>query len=609
MATIVKHFLGNAAFLLFWISLVLIAPNASAQNYILQLRALDTDSIALKKLTTKTTFVYKDSVEQSISLPKIIAQLHQKGYLSASVDSIENNNKQIIAFLWIGQQYRLDTLDISNIDARWLNGAQFKSQNFDNKPLQWQRIENLQQKLLIYAENNGYPFAQIAQKSVKIKPDGGVNISLQLNKKNYITFDTIGIVGDVRIAKPFLYRYLGIKTNKPYNENAIKQVQKRLNELTFLQQEKPPTVDFFANSARLNLWLKRKKASRFDILLGVIPKTETNSTVTIQRKYEITGEGNLNLQNALGSGETIDVAFRSYQNKSRQLKARFIYPYLPTLPFGADVAFELFIRDTTHRDVSAILAVQYLLKGNNYVKAFWQTKGSTILSLDSLSIATTKQLPAQLDFKNQQYGIEYQFEHLDYRFNPQRGVALWINASVGLRKIEPNNRILSIGEAINANFAAKYDSLRQNPIQWQLQYKISKYTPIGKRTTLKTELQGALLNANLLLANEVYRIGGNRLLRGFDEQSIFVTQYHILTLEYRLLVGGATTFFVFGDAAYTQNKVGNANISSFPIGTGIGLTLETKAGVFGLSYAIGKLPENPFNLRSAKVHFGYVNYF
>jgi hypothetical protein len=66
---------------------------------------------------------------------------------------------------------------------------------------------------------------------------------------------------------------------------------------------------------------------------------------------------------------------------------------------------------------------------------------------------------------------------------------------------------------------------------------------------------------------------------------------------------------VFGDIAYTQNNVNNTNTNSLPIGTGIGLTLETKAGVFGLSYAIGKLPQNPFNLRSAKIHFGYVNYF
>ncbi len=601
-------FIAFATFIV-WANLFFAAQTTSAQNYTVQLYGLDTDSISLKKLTTKTRFVLKDSTEQAASLPKIIDQLHQKGYLSASVDSVQRNLKQLNAYLWVGQKYHIDSLKINNIDPKWLNKVQFKPQNFNNQPLQWQSIQQIQQKLLVYAENNGYPFAKIALINTQINPNNGVNTTLQLDKQQYITFDTIAVLGNVRISKPFLYRYLGIKTNKPYNENTIKQVQKRLNELTFLQQDKTPTIDFIANQARLNLWLKRKKASRFDVLLGVIPKTETGSTVTTQTKYEITGEGNLNLQNSLGSAETIDVAFRSYQNKSRQLKARVIYPYLPVLPLGADVAFELFIRDTTHRDVSTLLAAQYLLQGNNYVKAFWQTKASTILSLDSLTVATTRKLPALLDFKNQQYGLEYQLEHLDYRFNPRKGIAIWLNTSIGLRKIQTNTRILSIGDAINTNFAAQYDSLQQNPIQWQIQYKLSKYTPLGKRTTLKTELQGALIQSNLLLANEVYRIGGNRLLRGFDEQSIFATQYHLLSIEYRLLVGGATTFFVFGDIAYTQNNVNNTNTNSLPIGTGIGLTLETKAGVFGLSYAIGKLPENPFNLRSAKIHFGYVNYF
>ena len=64
-----------------------------------------------------------------------------------------------------------------------------------------------------------------------------------------------------------------------------------------------------------------------------------------------------------------------------------------------------------------------------------------------------------------------------------------------------------------------------------------------------------------------------------------------------------------------QNKITNdeesINLEKWPFGFGLGLTLETKAGLFGLSYAIGKDsdPSRFVNLRNAKIHFGYVNYF
>jgi len=46
-----------------------------------------------------------------------------------------------------------------------------------------------------------------------------------------------------------------------------------------------------------------------------------------------------------------------------------------------------------------------------------------------------------------------------------------------------------------------------------------------------------------------------------------------------------------------------------PFGFGAGGAIETKVGVFGITYAMGKQLDNKINFRSAKIHFGYVNYF
>ncbi|MCB0664133.1 MAG: hypothetical protein KDC24_15415, partial [Saprospiraceae bacterium] len=67
--------------------------------------------------------------------------------------------------------------------------------------------------------------------------------------------------------------------------------------------------------------------------------------------------------------------------------------------------------------------------------------------------------------------------------------------------------------------------------------------------------------------------------------------------------------FTFFDAAITQNKTSEKNDTDYPIGFGAGLTFETRAGIFGLSYALGRQQGNPIDFRSGKIHFGYVSLF
>ena len=101
----------------------------------------------------------------------------------------------------------------------------------------------------------------------------------------------------------------------------------------------------------------------------------------------------------------------------------------------------------------------------------------------------------------------------------------------------------------------------------------------------------------------------NRLLRGFDEESISASAYGMLTIEPRLLLNQSSYLFAFLDYAYLQNKSIGNDITDFPLGFGLGLSLGTPAGIVRMSYAIGKESGNPIDFRAAKIHFGYVNYF
>ena len=73
------------------------------------------------------------------------------------------------------------------------------------------------------------------------------------------------------------------------------------------------------------------------------------------------------------------------------------------------------------------------------------------------------------------------------------------------------------------------------------------------------------------------------------------------------ILGGV--LFVFGDFGYTEDVTEETRNFDRPLGLGGGLTFETGVGVFGISLAVGRQQNNPFDFRSVKTHFGYVSYF
>ena len=92
-------------------------------------------------------------------------------------------------------------------------------------------------------------------------------------------------------------------------------------------------------------------------------------------------------------------------------------------------------------------------------------------------------------------------------------------------------------------------------------------------------------------------------------RSVFATRYVVGTLEWRVLLGRNSYFYLFGDAGYVSNVTRTTRIYDYPLGFGGGITFETSVGLFGVSFAVGKQQNTSFDLRNVKVHFGYVSLF
>ncbi len=546
---------------------------------------------------------YADRQSLTKDLQGMLLALYNKGYLSASVDTIEDLDDRYLAWVFVGEQYQWVALHPGNVETPVLSQCGYKEQRYEGTRLGYQDLSKLMNAILTYHENNGYPFATIRLDSVFI--DGtGIEASLHLQENQLMSFDTFAITGDAKVNKKYLYSYLGIRPDDLYNEALVQNISRRLAELPFLAEERPPTVTFIQDKARVNLYLQDRKASQFDFLLGILPNNEITGRILI------TGEANLHLVNPFGTGKEIRLNWRKLQAGTQNLNVGFVYPYILTLPIGTDLDFQLYKRDTLFLDIDYRIGLQYLFLGKNYVEAFVQNKATNVITVDTATVIRTRSLPEYNDVRNALYGLAGNYQKLDYAFNPRKGTALNASAGIGTKRIRKNNGVSELDDPeTGGTFNYLYDSIGTRSIQYQVKLRFAQYFPVKRRSTVMLGFKGAALFTENTFQNEQFRIGGTKVLRGFDEESIFATLYGVLTAEYRFLLSKNSYFNVFFDGAYVEDGTLGRYSSQWPYGFGAGLSFETKAGMFGVSYAIGSRQGQAPDVRSAKIHFGYYNYF
>jgi hemolysin activation/secretion protein len=171
--------------------------------------------------------------------------------------------------------------------------------------------------------------------------------------------------------------------------------------------------------------------------------------------------------------------------------------------------------------------------------------------------------------------------------------------------------IIKLKDAGNPEFDynSLYDTFQLNSYQFRVKAVMAQYFKLTRVSTFKLGLNGGWFQSPDIFRNELFQIGGYKLLRGFDEESIYASSYAVGTSEYRYLLGQNSFLFAFIDFGWARSDSRNIKVNNTFLGTGIGMAFETKAGIFNISYAVGKRDDTKFNLRQAKIHLGYVNYF
>jgi outer membrane protein assembly factor BamA len=592
--------------LLGWGSVI---PLAAQSDYSLRVRVVDTSQRA-QSYARSLPVTYADRFICEQQLTRWLSDAQRAGYVTLSVDSLIWGERDARLVLFVGERYRWGRLSVSGVEEEWLRLTGWGQQFSAGEVFDWSNWSDWQRRCLDRMENSGYPFARVGLTDIHIDRDT-VQARLLLEKGMLYRIDSIRVYGELRIDPSFLNRYLMIDRGEPYSKEKLMKVDGLLRNLPYAELEKPSDLSWLATGSVLNVYLRQRKSSQLNALIGFLP----DNTQTQNRKLLITGEANVLLRNTFGKGETIGLNWQQLQVRSPRLALLYRNPFVFGTGMGLDASFDMFRKDSSFLNVQGRLGVQYATRGGESGRLFvlWHQSAVTPGGINIARILQERRLPEINDLSNVNLGLEYEWERTDYRFNPRRGWEAKGQLTGGTKRIRPSNDILKLKDPSDPSFdfARLYDTVRLKTYLLRIRVQGARYLPIrGGRSTLKLGMQGGYLQSASVFRNEQFQIGGFRTLRGFDEESQYLTAYAIGTVEFRLLAGQNSYFYGFSDLGWGESRVtGQPTYQYGYLGAGLGLNFETKAGLINLAWALGKRSDTDWNARQSKIHVGWVNYF
>ncbi len=531
-----------------------------------------------KKLFSKS---FLSSTDRSSFLDSMVTAKVNDGYLSAFWDQ-ELRRDTLFAVLDLGPKIETVTIRTDNVPSNFKPG-----QSTDHKS--FLEYSNWSQEVLNNAEDQGYPFASLEMDSVE-RRGSSLEGSLNFQSGPLIIWDTVRVQGESRTTSKYLQNLSFLKVGEPFSQSEFEKASILISRSPYFNLIKNPELSFQQRKARAVFTLRDRKANRLDGVIGILPNENE------QGKVLITGQLDLELYHLGGKGRDIEVHWQRLNIETQSLSLGYRESFLFGSPLSTRLGFDLLKQDTTFLNRNFILSFDYSPRPNLNLTFFTIREASDLISTSGLSEVT--ELPDAADFRWNQYGVGFHWNTLDSHILPRTGWRILSNFSAGNKRIIQNT---AIPEEI-------YNSIDLNTAQYAISGSVEKY--IGVKSSWGMWIRssfGWIENENLLL-NDLFRVGGLKSIRGFNENFFYARSFGYLNFEQRLFFGDQSYLLAFIDGGIIQNPFSQESQDT-PFSLGTGLNLNTGNGLFKFILGVGSSNEQPFALSYARIHFGYVATF
>ena len=505
-------------------------------------------------------------------LDSIFSKLETLGYLDAKLDTLVHTDTLYTAHFKMGKKMTRIKIYYDHIPSFLLNKKDLNPISRETTPsyfeIPFSQIQTAMQYLADLFEKKGNSFVKVSLKKIKLVNEEAT-AHLTIEEKGQRTIDKVVIRGYENFPKNYITHDLHLKIGSTFNREKLELVSQAINNLSFVEEHKPPEVLFTKDSTLIYLFLKKKKSNQFDGIIGFASKEASSG-------LQFNGYLDLAINNIFNSGETIELYWKNNGNDSQRFYLQAELPYLFNLPLIPRANFQLYRQDTTYSNVTTDISLGYSLGLKGQLTGELRTESSNDLTNGNSTVVQS--------YSNLFYGLSYNYKKMtnDQLF-PAR-FQFSINAMTGSRTS---------------------DDISTSQSRFLLQ--ASYLYPINSKNYIYGQNQSGMLISDNYLSNELFRIGGVNNLRGVNEESIFASSYSIFNLEYRYKPNISSYFYTITDFSYSENKI-NDQITNV-LSLGIGYAFITKAGVLNLNYAIGKFNDSSFNLENSKVHIKIVSNF
>ena len=496
----------------------------------------------------------------------------ESGYFTCNVDSINLKNQKLKIYLQTGNLISLNSIKVNLPNSLSLklredfisDKTYFNANDFSEKIKKW----------IILMNNNGFPFAEFEFEKSEII-NSKINLICNLISGPLVKIDSIINPEITKKELQLVYKFTDIRNGDLFELNKIYKISENIKNTGFIEEIRPPAYEFIDNKASIYTYFKPQSKNSINGLVGIQPGE--NETV------QFTGNVALNFQNALSYGEVLKFNWRRMFNSSQNLIAELSYPFLFNTNFEVQGGLDMIKKDSSFFNFNSKLIINYKSNSNFSNGFLFTNNNSTNLLEDDYSSTSVNS-----------FGFVTNFKKLDNPFNPRKGFIIQSELAYGWKETYAIDTV--------ANNILKSPNFNGN-------LSFSSYLSLLKRTTFKIKLSGSTIQNNILYENELTRIGGYKTIRGFDEESIWVSSFVLGNFEFRYLIDEKSNVFLFSDFAWTESKTNNFLMEDYFQSFGFGTNISMPNGLLTLIYGLGRKIDNPFLIRTGKIHLGFTSYF